>query len=309
METEKNSVQEFALTVVTPISGEQSDFSMMQATLKTSYGLPIKFRYIIDTPNKKRAEQIQKFLSLPHSSQPEFQVADLSAPGLVRNLGLHGLQTKWVAFWDSDDAPDVVEFLKMIDTADKNRFEVCLGEYAVVDDHTKKFVFKSTTPKTFPELGKCLGMNPGLWRFGFKSLLINSIEFCELSMAEDQLFLAGLELETLPVYVSNNIVYRYHLGDKGHLTENSKALRQLPIASLRLLQHLDKSSNLAGCFNVFMLSRQILTAIKKAPVRSKFDAIVLALRIVLFKKKLRSQLLLSILYIMLHSREFIDDAA
>lgn len=309
MEREKNSMQEFALTVVTPISGQQSDFSMMQTTLRNSYGLPIKFRYIIDTPSKQRAAQIQNLLSSPDSSQPEFQVADVSAPGLARNLGLCGLQTKWVAFWDSDDAPDVVEFLKMVNTADENSFEVCVGNYAVLQDRTKKFVSKSRTPKTFPELGKCLGMNPGLWRFGFKSLLMDSIEFCELSMAEDQLFLAGLDLETLPIYVSNSVVYKYYIGDKSHLTKNTKALGQLPIASLRLLNRLDKAQNSISDFYVIMLSRQILTAIKKAPLRSKFESVVLVLRIVLLKKKLRIRLPLSILYIILHSREFFDEAA
>ena len=304
-----SSKEDFLLTVVTPISGALIDFSKMQTTLKAAYGLPIKFRYIIDTPSEQRAEEIKSLLLASQFNQPEFLNVDVSAPGVARNFGLSGLQTDWTTFWDADDAPDVIEFLKMVDSADKSGFEVCLGNYGVFEDQTSKFVYKSNTPKIFPELGKSLGLNPGLWRFGFKSSLIDSRQFCELKMAEDQLFLAELNLQILPIYVFDGIVYNYYTGDKRHLTKNKKALKQLPKASSNLLERLDQFPELIGDFTVIMLSRQILTSIKKAPFTSKLKAIALGLKALFLRKRLSSLFLKSILFILLHSREYIDEAA
>jgi glycosyltransferase involved in cell wall biosynthesis len=296
------------LTVVTPISGTLTDFSKMQETLKTAYGFPIKFRYVIDTPSKERAEEIKSLLLNPLSNHPEFQFVDVSAPGSARNFGLIGLQTEWVTFWDADDAPNVVEFLKMVNAANENGFEMCLGDYAVFADQDRKFLYKSEVPKTFPQLGKCLGVNPGIWRFGFKSSRLGSIQFCDLKMAEDQLFLAEINLHKSPIYLSSLIVYNYYTGGKSHLTKDKQALRQLPIASRKLLKLLDQSPDLISDFTTIMLSRQTLTSIKKAPILSKLSAILLGLNVIFFKDSIRKLFLTSILYVAVNSKEYICEA-
>ena len=54
---------------------------------------------------------------------------NFSSPGLARNKGLEIASRPWISFWDFDDLPDPVNFLRMLQETISDRNLVGLGSF------------------------------------------------------------------------------------------------------------------------------------------------------------------------------------
>ena len=189
-------------------------------------------------------------------------------PGGTRNLGLSSASGNWVVFWDCDDTPNPSRFLKMIKQAVQAKADIAIGEYAI---QTRVTRLEKTLGNTSTEnLLETIALNPGIWRFAFKSELAKKFNFYDMRMAEDQVYLVSL-LETKPdLYIFKEHVYTYWRYQGNQLTTSGSALNQIVVALDIFIGKYKRKQ----CTPLLMvIIRLTLSALKKGRIQVKIEAI------------------------------------
>ena len=148
-------------------------------------------------------------------------------PGSARNAGLEICLGKSGVFWDSDDEPNVENFLASLDLMYQFQSDLVIANYAVCDEIT--LLRRESNPWS-NELGRdfqTLALNPGIWRIIFSRELLSDIRFNPLRMAEDQIFLCEALIKARNVRFMDIMNYTYFSGSSQHLTRDSRALQDL----------------------------------------------------------------------------------
>ena len=147
---------------------------------------------------------------------------NFGGPGPARNFGMSKSEGEWVAFWDSDDEPNVPIFFEMIQLADLKSRDIAVGGWIakqVSHDQEQSIQVEKSHSSKFVDIL----INPGIWRWAFKVELAKKSTFPDILMGEDLVFLANLKLSPRLQY--NKEVYRYVKGNPGQLTSNERALQ------------------------------------------------------------------------------------
>ena len=207
-------MKRIALSVVMPIHRIDDRVFEVERIVKTISGLPIQlvivqdnYFFEFDILENVRGLDCEQILVVS---------GKFGNPGAARNFGLSWINGNWTAFWDSDDSPDVIEFLKMIEYAESKNANVVAGFFDEIDKTVTK---KSLYLKHFPIFLRLqILLNPGLWRFGFKTDSIEFIKFPDLVMAEDQLFLMKRIQKLTDICLYPGIVYRYSTNSPNQVT-------------------------------------------------------------------------------------------
>ena len=142
-------------------------------------------------------------------------------PGAARNAALAHVSSTWITFWDADDVlfPEKYQNCVM-------RFpdaDLIVGGYEERNSHSLKRILTT-------ELRE-LAFSPGIWRLIFKTDLIQTTKFRELSMGEDQLFLMELSLDKKSAVYVDDVFYVYHTNIDSQLTRSQQALKDLTITA------------------------------------------------------------------------------
>lgn len=162
-------------------------------------------------------------------------------PGGARNLGLRFAKGEWVCFWDSDDIPNVKEFLRMCEFASKNNADICFGHYEKYNELTFKREKSEVWTMEVNSNLKIVARNPGIWRIVFSKDLIKNNRFELIRMAEDQIFIMQTVLKCKRPTFYNGFVYTYAFGSNYHATKNKTALKDLKTANSKSRQILSEA--------------------------------------------------------------------
>ena len=185
-------------------------------------------------------------------------IVNCKNPGGARNAGIQNSQSEWLVFWDSDDTCYPENLISLVNGAIASNSQLAIGGFCIehsLGEVTNQF------PIDIEKWRLQVGVNPGLWRMAFNRTLITGIEFPELSMGEDQVFLSRAEMKNPKTYVADHLVYKYRVGVANQLTSNQARIKDLVIAHKLMLQinsSLPHKSVLVRC----MIIRQTLSIIK-----------------------------------------------
>jgi cellulose synthase/poly-beta-1,6-N-acetylglucosamine synthase-like glycosyltransferase len=147
--------------------------------------------------------------------------------GAARNFGLSNTETKWVAFWDSDDLGAPQTILKALEE-DLGGLNLIIGQYRFLSAQKKiKYVSADYRLLDLPK-------NLGIWRMVFKRELLSEARFPDLQMAEDQVFFARVLSHTPAIKFVDDVFYTYVQGGVGQITRNRNAILQIPLAIKQL---------------------------------------------------------------------------
>ena len=266
---EHRSSTPFLISAIVPIAGFPNGMKQIESWISNSDLKSFEVILVIDSAQDRTRDEtkeiVQKIRAL---TKVQVLVSEARNPGGSRNLGLEAASGDWIVFWDCDDAPNPSQFLEMISHAIEVNAEVAVGEFAIQSGVQR-------LDKTFDNYSKdnvleIIALNPGLWRFAFKSDLAKRSKFPDLKMAEDQIYLVNI-LESKPnLYMFNEHVYTYWRYQSNQLTVSVSALNQLTSA---LDVFINKYKNRQCTPILMVIIRLTISAVKKASIQVKFQAV------------------------------------
>ena len=196
---------------------------------------------------------------------------NFSSPGLARNMGLEIASRPWITFWDFDDLPDPMNFLRMLQKTIADRNLVGLGAFQTrpkgnKDSGKKLRVNRSESPRVL----KDLMINPGLWRWVFARELVGDVKFHSLRRGEDQLFLAETRAFDHPITFCEDIVYTYFIGEENQLSNKKTFDQELLLAANRFFNLSQTASGETKLFSRVASLSLNLTYLKRSIRNSNF---------------------------------------
>jgi glycosyltransferase involved in cell wall biosynthesis len=222
--------REISLSVVVPVTNMAGRLRRLESWIEKSHTL-IEIIIVHDFRDQETHEELINL-----STQYQIRIINgvYGSPGAARNAGIDEASKKWVIFVDSDDFPEITEYIKIIQEAEFRSCCVGIGSYSVKDSETNLELWKSILPMNAKKRDRYLGTDPGIWRYAFKREFIGDLRFPSLSMAEDIVFLSQIHLLNPSIFASPKVVYNYFRNNPSQLTYG-KALHKDSLQSLELI--------------------------------------------------------------------------
>lgn len=179
-----------------------------------------------------------------------------NGPGNARNLGTCEATGTWIAYWDSDDNPNVKQVFRAIQES-KEDVDAIVCRYEEIHSNGRI---------TAPILSNLqIGLSPGIWRFIFRRESFAELEFPNLRLAEDQVFLIRSRVFSKNLKFHNVVSYQYIHGGANQLTKEKSNLPDL-LKALDLLSDLNSTGTITAPkeknFLYVMILRLCLTSLK-----------------------------------------------
>ena len=199
-------------------------------------------------------------------------------PGSARNAGLQTVQTQWVTFWDSDDLPDVESFLEMVSQANGAGVKCAVGSFRVLFENNQSVSKDYLIGANQSDSLNNIAMNPGIWRWAFKTSILRDKTFLPIRMGEDVCFLADVGVADFEIYEFPKIVYNYHSGGVGQLTSNPLLIKDLITSMKFLIKEISDSSMAMRAFISKLFWRQFFSVIKRGTRKDKVNLFTLLIK-------------------------------
>jgi hypothetical protein len=196
------------------------------------------------------------------------------SPGLARNAGISASVSDWIAFWDADDLPLIGSFKQMVQYANQNGFDVCLGGYILKNLKSDATEYHTLPQSKYSEkLPTFIGKNPGIWRFAFRKSVLEQ-NFISIKMGEDQIFLLENDVFSRNIYLNHSFVYCYFYGGEKQSTSDKRLIEDLKTAiEMSSTYVIDAGVSSQSQFATILLARQIMTALKRGSPKLKVWAL------------------------------------
>ncbi len=258
------------LTVVVPVSKMYGKMQNLFLWLNEVNDHDCEVIIVHDKQDTMTSDELQKQLQKFGSPKIRFLEGSFGSPGLARNFGKRYATGSHIMFCDSDD---VLQLSKALESIGKHpRPSVIIGGYLTVNSESRQQKERHKAPGNVLQLAK----SPGIWRFIFKSEVIQGIDFKDYRMGEDQLFLAHVGLLTQDVLRVSETLYHYYTNNKDQLTSQKGNLSDLigVIRDVRDLETQFRGQNrtfvklliLKNCLTLFKNSRALIRSSKSSAI-------------------------------------------
>jgi glycosyltransferase involved in cell wall biosynthesis len=226
--------------------------------------------FVHDIQDQSTAAELHAMVARYKFANYQFFEDQYGGPGAARNAGLRISRGQWIIFWDSDDYVFTKEYFEVIKDIGPE-VNLIIGNYEVYDVRRGSSVVHLLS-ESKPLVS--LAMNPGIWRMIFRRSAIEDIEFPNLRMAEDQVFICRFLSRSPKIFYTEKVFYRYFIGNESQLTRNTAALKDLSEASKLTLDVLRNPKSSNSTFTAILYERQIITGIKNGAFRTKVSQLV-----------------------------------
>ncbi len=222
----------FLVSIVIPVARMVGRLDNLRQSL---LGIPksgVEVVLVDDQQDDETGLELSELISEVENSHIRKICGKFGNPGAARNAGLAVSSGLWVTFWDSDDIGFVDAILSELKHADAE-VKCVIGQYQhylVNRDET----FTSEITDDFSQIPK----SPGIWRFVFRNENLKA--FRDLSMGEDQVFIAENLQRNDTVKFSQKCFYKYVTGNAFQLTTSKSKISDLRTA-VKIISNLRKS--------------------------------------------------------------------
>ena len=243
------------LSAIVPVTRMSGRLKNLDSWLGLVDLLPIEIIIVHDIQDGKTSAELLNLFKKYKNLGITIHEGQFGSPGSARNAGLAFAQGQWIAFWDSDDLPNVVEIMTCINRASPE-VEVIIGDFEIIRDSESK-------AKQHHQNLNLVALNPGLWRMVLRSQITRETLFEEFLMGEDQLFVASLNLSSRKILFSRSIFYKYFKGSPHQLTSSRVALLENDLALRKLTRLVLAESKYQNKISEIIRVRLFLNLVKQ----------------------------------------------
>jgi glycosyltransferase involved in cell wall biosynthesis len=265
------------LSIVVPVSLMAGKFSNLQHWL-TSIPEDLEVFLMHDVKDVETGPELEDIILDLKNSKIQLTQERFGSTGAARNAGLDLVKTSWVGFWDSDDLPQLSEYLDMLEETKNGNFTIGVGSFKTVDDQSLTLLEVSQFRENNGNNLELICKNPGIWRFVFKSSFAKQFKYPALRIGEEQLYLAEMNLNKQKVLYSQKIVYSYFKGSAFHTSKKKKAIEDIIKAANLTWPVAVREATSENSYQMNIFARQIVSAIKNGNLKTKICGVFLLLK-------------------------------
>ena len=265
--------KEILLTIVTPVTSMAGKLDLLKKWTSEISSFPVEIIIVHDYRDEKTELELRAICS--KDNKIKFISGRYGSPGAARNEGIAIATGKWICFWDSDDYPQVSEFMDMVNHG--NDHDLLIGWF--MERKRKSNMVHQVNARSRNIAVETIRM-PGLWRMAFKLTLIEKNRFTQMRMGEDQIFLAAANIQNLKYFVYPKVVYHYVHDNVSSLSKNRTARKDLTESILHLISLIKKSDNNFESILPYLINLN-LTALKFSNLKTRINVIKGTLKLLL----------------------------
>ena len=235
---------------------------LLKSWVKEAITRDVKVILVHDYFDQETSLELNDFVNSVDSPSIAFTEGNFGSPGLARNAGMGSVDSEWVAFWDSDDLPNVAKALNLISKSISSKKTILVGSFSKVNitkpHNIEEVFFHGPHDLWINQIPK----SPGLWRFIIHRSRLRDLPFSEIRMGEDQLLIQELLEFSEDFYFANESIYTYYTGNQFQATQNKRARADIKKLVLLTADLYKKSVRPYRIFLAPYLVRQFVSAIK-----------------------------------------------
>ena len=258
------------ISFIIPIGNLARDIQNIKSIILEMRKDFIELVFVLDTDEKSAYLQLNNLCRENGLKNYQIIKSEGRNPGTSRNQGVLISEGEWIVFCDSDDLHNFNNIASEVTNCSSD-IDVVIGTFET-QRLSQKNNGLSSIHQNLNLFWYSIALNPGLWRWVVRRDFANNVKFPELSMGEDQCYIAKLLQNDPKVFLSQKVFYRYRVGSGDSLISSKLKIGDL-IKILRIELSLDNYPKRYNDIKNFMVTRQILTVLKRGNTLHRFQAV------------------------------------
>jgi glycosyltransferase involved in cell wall biosynthesis len=208
----------YQLSVIVPVTKMHGRLDNFKKMVEDISHHSIQLIVVHDIGDNKTGHELQMILE--NNTNTKLIEGNYGSAGDARNAGLELADADWIGFWDSDDKPEVKQCLDLLAKIKKEQNLVGYGNFSKISTTSNKLQKSNDSLNTEGAINSMkLFKNPGIWRWIFASEVLKNTRFPNLKLGEDVCFLFSTLQKVEKITTSNQVIYKYYVGDPLQSTE------------------------------------------------------------------------------------------
>ena len=210
--------RKYELSIIVPVTNMHGRLDNFKKMVEDISNFSIQLIVVHDINDDKTGGELQ--IILKNKTNIKLIEGKYGSAGDARNAGLELVDSEWIGFWDSDDKPEVKQYLDLVAKVKEERNLVGYGNFLKISAIPNKL---QKSKNSFNVEGATNSLkpykNPGIWRWIFASEVLKNTKFSNLKLGEDVCFLFSTLQKVDKVTTSSQVVYKYFVDDPLQSTE------------------------------------------------------------------------------------------
>ena len=204
--------RKYELSIIVPVTKMHGRLHNFKKMVEDTSNFSIQLIVVHDIDDDKTGRELQIILN--NKTNIKLIEGKYGSAGDARNAGLELVDSEWVGFWDSDDKPEVKQYLDLVAKVKEEQNLVGYGNFLKISAIPNKLQ-KSKNSFNIEGATNSLKLhkNPGIWRWIFASEVLKNTKFSNLKLGEDVCFLFSILQKVDKVTTSSQVVYKYFVDD------------------------------------------------------------------------------------------------
>ena len=208
----------YELSIIVPVTKMHGRLDNFKKMVEDISNLSIQLIVVHDIADDKTGRELQ--IILENNASIKLIEGKYGSAGGARNAGLELADSEWIGFWDSDDKPEVKQYLDLVAKIKGEQNLVGYGSFLKISTIPNKLQKSKNSVNAKGAINSIKPFkNPGIWRWIFANEALKNTRFPNLKLGEDVCFLFSTLQKVDKITTSNQVIYKYFVDDPLQSTE------------------------------------------------------------------------------------------